>query len=271
MNLKLGRLPARHDKRDLKLSTYLKATGLPPIPNAADWGGKVASYGMLANDSVGDCTCAGAGHAEQVWTANAGIETTVTDQDALTAYSAITGYDPSQTDASGNNPTDQGANMTDVLNYWRQTGIAGEQIASYVSVDWTNPAEVSTALYLFGVLYIGVNLPQSAMDAFGAGQPWTNTTDTNIVGGHCVILVGYDLGAQTAKLVTWGREITASLAWVKQYCEEAYAIASEFWEEAAGQSPSGINWQQLQVDLQAVSATPSNSTPPQSKPWRPGL
>lgn len=246
MNHKLGKLPVRHDARTLKLSSYLHTP--PPVPASADWGGKVRAWGMLANDTVGDCTCAGAGHADMLWTANASTEVAVTDAEVLAAYSAITGYTPS--DPS----TDQGANMLDVLNYWRKAGIAGISINSYVSVDWTKPAEVAAAIFLFGSLYIGVNLPQSAEDAFNAGQPWTDTTDTNILGGHCVLLTGYDQKAGTVRLVTWGQEITASMAWLKAYCEEAYAALTGWWIEATGISPSGFNLLQLQADLSAVTA-----------------
>jgi hypothetical protein len=245
MIYKLGKLPVRHDPRTLKLKTFLKA--VPPVPASVDWGGKVQDWKMLANDSVGDCTCAGAGHADMLWTANAAAQTAhPTDDQILSAYSAITGYNPADPN------TDQGANMLDVLKYWRSTGIAGTTIQAFVSVDWMDPKEVAAAIYLFGCLYIGVNLPQSAEDAFGAGQPWADTTDTNILGGHCVLLTGYDQG--TVKLVTWGKEITATLEWLKTYCEESYAILTPAWIEATGQAPSGFDMAQLDAKLAQIAA-----------------
>ena len=84
---------------------------------------------MMHNDTIGDCTCAAAGHLVMEWTANVGAETTPADADILAAYSAITGYDPK----TGAN--DNGAVETDVLNYWRKTGIAGHKIMAYAALE----------------------------------------------------------------------------------------------------------------------------------------
>ena len=53
---------------------------------------------------------------------------TPSDKQVVAAYSAITGYNPS----TGAN--DNGAVEIDVLNYWRQTGIAGHKIGAYVAL-----------------------------------------------------------------------------------------------------------------------------------------
>ena len=243
MKFKLGRLPVRHDPRTLKLKEYL--TTLPPLPAAVDWGSNVKNWQMLGNDSVGDCTCAGAGHAIETWTANASQEFGPTTNQILEAYSAITGY-------NANDPsTDQGANMIDVLNYWRKVGIAGHQITAYTSVNWAKQTEIMASVYLFGGCYIGVNLPQSAEEAFSNGEPWTDTSDTNILGGHCVLIVGYDSGGLW--ICTWGRLVYASWAWLNAYTEEAYAVYSRpDWVEATGNCPPGFNDQALESDLAMI-------------------
>ncbi len=117
--LKLGKTVARHDPRALLMASYL-TPALPAPPASFDLTSKVGStWGMMDNDQLGDCTCAAAGHLIMEWTANAGKKmVTPTDKQIVAAYSAVTGYNP----VTGAN--DNGANEVDVLNYWRQTGIA---------------------------------------------------------------------------------------------------------------------------------------------------
>src|SRR6185295_7357061 len=109
--MKLGKLAPKHDSRTLQLANYLNTGKLPKIPTQKDWSGKISSWGMLANDRLGDCTCAAAGHFIEEWTANASTEIVPSDTDIITAYSAVSGYDP-QTGAN-----DNGAVELDVLNY----------------------------------------------------------------------------------------------------------------------------------------------------------
>ena len=75
---KLGRKAIKTDTRTLVFGDYL-TPALPPPPPAVDWTEGIASWGMMLNDTLGDCTIAGCGHAVQVWTANTGSEATVPD------------------------------------------------------------------------------------------------------------------------------------------------------------------------------------------------
>lgn len=63
---------------------------------------------MLGNDVVGDCTFASKGHQLMMVTANTGSILIPTTAQILAACSDLTGYDPSQTQPDGSNPTDQG-------------------------------------------------------------------------------------------------------------------------------------------------------------------
>jgi hypothetical protein len=47
---------------------------------------------MMQNDRLGDCTCVGVGHLIQDWTANNGAEFTPTDNQILSLYEAVSGY-----------------------------------------------------------------------------------------------------------------------------------------------------------------------------------
>ena len=239
---KLGKKPVRLDARTFMLSRYLPA--LPPVPAAIDWSGKVPDWLMLANDSVGDCTCASAAHLEMLWTSQAGQEFVPTDAEVLAAYSAITGYNPA------NPATDEGADELSVLNYWRNMGIAGHRISAFAAVNIKNPGQVRAAIALFGGLYLGVQLPQSAMDEINSGQSWTETVAPDVVGGHAVPVIAYDANGLTC--ITWGQPQKMSWAWFDTFADEAYCVLSPDWIAGAGVSPSGFNLIQLAQDLKAL-------------------
>lgn len=201
-NLPRGKKPAQPARPHLKL-----AAGIPaplPLPPASVMYDQVADWGMDGNGDAGDCVEAYIAHAvEQITSYVSGTEQVVPDAAALAFYSALTGYDPSQTDADGNNPTDQGTNMQDALTYWRKTGVFnGHKIAAFAAVNLTDWNEIENAVDLFGHVSIGFNFPDSAMDQFNAGEPWTVVPGSPYDGGHCVMVIGYD--ADWIYVVTWG-------------------------------------------------------------------
>src|SRR5579863_2662085 len=247
--LKLGKLPPRRDPRTLMLASYI--TGALPAPPASfDLTAKVgASWGMMDNDQIGDCTCAAAGHLLMEWTANAGKKMfTPTDKQIVAAYSAITGYNPT----TGAN--DNGAVEIDVLNYWRQSGIAGHKIGAYVATEPANHNDIMDAVCVFEGCYIGLGLPISAQAQVQNHQPWSvppgGTTGDGAPGswgGHAVPIVAYD--ARGVTCVTWGALQVMTWTFWEAYCNEAYAIISPDYLNGKQQAPSGFNLDQLQEDL----------------------
>lgn len=246
--MKLGKSAPRHDPRTLQFAKYLKPAALPPAPAQADWSTKVSNWPMMANDRIGDCTCAAAGHMIEEWTANAGKVVVPPDTAIITAYSKITGYNPK----TGAN--DNGANELDVLNYWRQQGIGGHKIDAYAALEPGNHAHVEDAVFLFGGCYIGLGLPISAQNqtvwtvppggAVGQGAP-------NSWGGHAVPVVAYDSRGLT--VVTWGALKQMTWTFWDTYCDEAYAVFSFDWISKNNQSPNGFDQAALAADLQEVT------------------
>lgn len=251
--VRLGRLPTKHDPRTLKLARYL-TSALPPAPPEHDYTAKVTAWGMMGNDTVGDCTVAAAGHEVEAWTAYATQEHEVTTAEVLAAYSAITGYDPARPE------TDQGAFCLDVLKYWRSHGIAGHMIGSFVAVDPTRADELATALWLFGSVYLGLDLPVSAKSQaiwdVPAGGPVGDGAPGSW-GGHAVCLQAYD--ADGAVIVTWGETRRVTWAFLATYCSEAYALLSPDWFSTDGTAPSGFDWETLNTDLALFASMPAPS------------
>jgi hypothetical protein len=254
MSTLLGKKPHREDPRTLQLASYLGAAGSPlPVPPAAiDWGAAVPTWPMFLNDQIGDCTCAAAGHQIESWTADHHAEAVVTDAQVLAAYEAITGYNP-------NDPsTDQGAVELDVLKYWRQTGIAGHKIGAFVQVarrhgsanDAAWIREIKVAIALFGGVYIGLALPESAQTQTVWSVPISGPTGRGAPGswgGHAVNVPAYD--PQNFTCITWGERKKMTPNFMLTYCDEVWAILSPDWVTGAVPAPSGFNLAALQADL----------------------
>ncbi len=247
---KLGRNVSRFDPRTLRLSNYLRVSSLPPAPDPVRWDSKVSTWGEMLNDQLGDCTIAAPGHAVQVWSANdSPTEATIPDSDILAAYCEVGGYVP------GRPSTDNGCNMLDVLKYWRTTGIGGHKIGGFAAVDPTNLDQVRAALWLFGGLYGGCDIPDSWLDG-----PWDSYSGS-IAGGHAWWLVATEGG--NFAVVTWGevRPFTAAgwqEAMVNARDAELYAVLSPDWfgADANAKAPSGFDLHSLANDLAILSGDP---------------
>lgn len=253
----LGKLPKKTDPRTLRLARYAVSGWAPPA--AADWE-RPTDWGMLGNDTVGDCTCAAAGHAIQEWTADTASEAAVTTAQVLAAYSAVTGYTP--TDPS----TDQGAVCLDVLNYWRKTGIAGHRIGAFAELNVGDEDEIRAAVDLFGLIYVGAALPATAEAELDDGAPWASTAGTpGGWGGHCFIVGAYDVDGLTC--ITWGQRQRMTWEWFAKYVDEAYAVLSPDWLGPKG-APNGFDLAALQTDLSAVTGAGPlvGPTPPAPEP-----
>jgi len=250
---KLGKHLPKFDKRTLLFGKYLTAALQPPPP-AVDYSKPVAVWPMMGNDTYGDCTCAAAGHMVEEWTANTSTEKTLSNTQILAAYNHF---------AKGN--ADAGANMLDVLKYWRKTGIGGDKITAFAQLEPKNDIQARDAVNLFGNCYIGVALPNFAV-APGTDflqTPWVvppqgpvGDAAPNPQNGHCIPAVGYD--ARNLYVVTWGALKSMSWQFYDAYMDEAFAVLSGDWiNTKVGTSPSGFNMAALQKDLAAVIAAPA--------------
>ncbi len=243
--MKLGKAPPVHDRRTLQFGAYVNRTLLPEPPAARSWFLHPVQWGLMVNDRIGDCTCAAKGHAVQLWTSDTtGKAQTIPDAQIVAAYSAVSGYNP----RTGAN--DNGANMLQVLNYFRRHGIGGHKCAGYAAVPPGSTKLVMTAINLMGVLDIGVSLPQTAQtqdiwDVPPGGTAGPGTPGS--WGGHDVIIGAYD--PTFLYCVTWGALKRMTWSFFNAYCDEAYAVLSPDWFTTKGRSPGGFNLATLLADL----------------------
>jgi len=251
MNLKLGKLPATKDTRDLLFANYRTDAPLPKRPAKFGHANLLPSdVGMLGNDRFGDCVFASAAHLTMLWNAEAGRKVEFNDECVLQCYAEVTGFDP----ATGAN--DNGTNMRDMLNYWRQTGILDAQgnrhkLAAFASIDPSNMDHILTAMWLFG-LDIGFVVTQDAMDRFHDNDIWDVSPwhgDMTVLGGHCICPV--TLG-NFINSYTWGRLQGCTQRFFRRQTDEVYAVFSQEMLNASGKSLEGFDLGALQSDLSAL-------------------
>lgn len=243
VNLKLGRKAIKTDTRTLKLTPYIKS--LPPAPKTVDWTKGNQSWGMMLNDTLGCCTIAGIGHAVQVWTMETGSEITVPNAVILEYYEQWDGY------VNGDPSTDNGGIELDVLNDWKKNGFAGHTLIAFVDPQIKNHEEIKQAIYLFGGVYIGMNVPNYIMNT--VPSVWDipgDDDDATIEGGHCVFVCGYDNNGVT--FISWGNVYKMTWNYWDMFVDEVHCILSQDWVNSKGVDVQGFNIAQLKDDLSQI-------------------
>ena len=204
---KLGRL----DKVALDLAplhTYFDGGKLPAAPVKCTYALKTL-YPMADNDRLGCCVVAGHIHLTQaIVQENGGTYTYPGDAATQEEYFRLTGG------------ADTGLVESTFLQAAKNSPILGSQIDSFGVLDPKNVDEIKSAIYVFGGAFLGVTLPQSAQNQFPG--TWSVVPNSPIVGGHCIVAIGYD--AQFVYLVTWGQVIRCTWEWFTTYVDEAHAI-----------------------------------------------
>jgi hypothetical protein len=253
---KLGRTHRSYDPRIPHMSALVAGQTLPPA--SVDWSAEMPTQlGMMANNTLGDCTCAAYYHALQVWSSVALQQMdTEPDADVTKLYMLACGWNPR---VPGEGP---GGNEQHVLKYLLNKGApvgadgaTTHKITAFVEVDPRNVDDVKRAICDCGVAYIGFNVPQNIVPT-GAEPPavWQVAADNPpIVGGHAVVLPGYD--ATGVKVISWGSFYTMTWEFFAKYVDEVYAIADSTWFTKKLTTPGGLTLEELQVQMQGLRAT----------------
>ena len=202
----------------------------------------------MLNDNLGDCVEAAKGHAEQIWTLCNGRMVTVPDSTILTNYEANAGYVP------GDSSTDNGEVELDSLTAWRKAASGLAPLTAFAAINPQTLLHVQQGIFLFGLAFIGFQVPQSAMDQNAVGQTWDVVAkDGGIVGGHAVVIPMYDAPSNTLTAITWGQRQKLTWAFWQRYVDEAYILLSPSWMNKGGFDPSGFDLATLQADLKSVT------------------
>lgn len=251
-------------RKCLPLAPFLKRMGAKPLPDVVDYtvkGARTLSQ-MLGNDQAGDCTIAAVLHQGGVHTAEqpGGSERVPTTQEALTQYQQICG------------PGDQGCYIPEVMDAWRDKGIVvgGKKVVAdgYVSLTLGDELLAKIALYLFGPIHFGINLPNDWYTHASPGFVWDVTT-SRIVGGHSIAIPGYN--TQGFRVSTWGAVglMTYPAFHSPQWVEEIYATLSPDWYSKDGLDEHGINVAALRDALATIKSGGTPDIPDDPNPPTP--
>lgn len=210
---------------------------LPAPPDSFDNANGMTAWGMMGNDQRGDCTCATCGHMITAWTGGIIVPDSAID----TEYEQACGWNPA--DPS----TDQGGNIANVLNYFRDVGVGGYKIKAHAEVNLTQ-LRLQQAASVFGAVDLGIQLPNSAKGQVGSLWDFVDDIpdEPGLWGGHSVPLVKYDPSGLW--VVTWSILQKISWRWLMYYADEAHACISPDFTRSS--EPVG----DLVADLEACSS-----------------
>lgn len=235
MTLRYGRLPPHprttHPRVVLDAHTDWDAL-IASVPPAVDRVSKVPAWPMYLNDQLSDCGEAGAGHAVQAITAQAGTLVTPSGDDILALYEQTAGYKPS--DPS----TDKGTNLQDLLTWWSQNEWGSVRVSAFAELRRWDASAMRACLYYFGTVYAGVNFPKGAMTQFQAGKHWHVIPGDTSDGGHCIVLEDVEPGTDMYTWITWGAKQRSNRAWWWTYAEEAWVVLTP---QALASPPPGVD------------------------------
>jgi hypothetical protein len=188
----------------------------------------VKAWPMFLNDSVGDCTCAGAAHMKQCADAQVGMPFTVSDADVALMYEQ-SGWRP------GKPETDQGWTLEQAATYMETVGLLGRpggplvpDIDGVANVSLTDDDAQQVALELFGGLYEGCLVSTQDLQDYREGKPWTPNS-AEVAGGHCITRPQSVL-RKSGLHVTWGGLVQATEAWEKEKIDELRVMIPKDWE-----------------------------------------
>lgn len=214
--MKLGKQPAKKDKRNFLLSDIIKIDRRYKLPEQydidKDYLKKNIPNPMYANDRYGCCVITEQAHhtrrfecVEQKKVIN------FTDNDIIREYLRQSGG------------VDSGLYLLDSLNEWRQHGLKSYTIKAFAQLQLRDNELVKQAIFNKLGLKIGLLLPITAQKEFENGQVWSKTSGKiNSWGGHCVYLYGYN--SKGPFCVTWGKVQGMTWAFYNKYCDEAYTV-----------------------------------------------
>ena len=227
--LKLGKLPAREDKRTFQMRIFLPAK-LPPIPESCNVDSSLpcpVTIDMLANDELGDCVMAGRGHHTRRFEAKEqGCLTLLPDAGVLSAVR--------KEYFKEGRGRDEGLVVLDSLNHWRKGWTVNRRkynIYAFGQIHAADREEVAATIYLLGGAQFGLDLPLSAEDQFRAGEPWRVVpgykAKRGSLGGHLVYGNKFEVkvgNGEGVSVITWGKEQLMTWDFLEYYCDEAFAV-----------------------------------------------
>jgi hypothetical protein len=250
---KLGKKHAVTDHRVKRMS--IAAPNLPAPPMDANWYAGMSNWGMLANDSVGDCVEAAVLHSLAQFSTYAGAPLVPSAEEALAFYEKAAGYNPEDP------TTDQGSYVLGtggVMEYWHTTGIMCggilNKVEGFMQITQRDPTEWMQGIYLFGGLLVGLQLPEAIVAGDTVPGVWQDFQGP-IAGGHEVWINGYETlnSGRYYDLVSWGQQFKATEEFLQRCMDEAVVVVDSVELNARGVNAGDLSMDQLMEDMKGLA------------------
>lgn len=253
------------DPRNLQWKNYADPNLLPAPDPLEDYvTGHEGAIKMNGNNVAGNCVIAAKYNQDGVMAENAGNPCIYDPDAAIKDYSAITGYDPTQTQSDGSNPTDKGTDPQTAAKWYNALDPSDPRyIRAWVQIDPNNMTEVRQALKIFGGIWTAFALPLTAQDQLQAKEPWdyvkwpTPRRIAGSLGGHMVgtQLIDARQPKITGKVNTWGMVYPFTQAFWNHYAIMGIVYITNYWiSQNTGKTPSGFDLDGLLADQKLVQA-----------------
>jgi hypothetical protein len=207
-------------------------------------------------DGIGDCGLAGPDHLQMALNAYAhgGQFASWGNETLLSAYEHLAGYQ------LGDESTDNGLNLQDVLGFWRSEGFPAasgsqDKILFFGALrpgSWFR-AERMQALRAFGGILYGHQWPESAEQQFPGALTYVPGSPN--AGGHCTVQLGELTGENEIRDCCWGQVVPASTGFLLHTVAEAWVVGTMDFVERNGDNPSGIDLAGMNEALAQLTRT----------------
>jgi hypothetical protein len=240
----------------LNLADYVESEAQPPAAVHRSHLGNPLLKDPLGNTDWGDCGDAMTLHAFEAFHLDAGTPPPpFVTGDALHLYSAVSGFDPNQ-GPPGQNPTDQGTDNQQLVNYLLSTGAlcaadgSVHRATASLFVDPADPVLSRIAMWEFVALFRAVGLPNTAQ-----GQQAWKVVDPSLQGDAAVGSWGYhdipyfSYDGQRIRTDSWGLPILVDWDFDRAYAVQGFVLTTQDQLNLQGVSPAGVNWTKLNADI----------------------
>lgn len=236
---KLGKSDPKNNK-SLCFEDFVTTVPSHPIADAAP----NYTYGMMGNDKWGDCVCADEGHSQQV------VSGILTGAQVIPTLDQIVEWYKTQNPSW--NPTSGGeGNGMDMQTFCEYlTSPAQKVLLGFAKVDFHNIQMFQAAIFLGLSIKVGVQLQQAQMGKQYDEGLWDYVPGSPNIGGHDICFVGYNDGTKRYQLITWGKLIECTQAFVDNLADEAWFPLRQWHVD----HPTFWNHFDIAAFAQAVSA-----------------
>jgi hypothetical protein len=217
-----------HPKGRLRMPPALPIPFQLPI----DWA-KELSFPIDGNDIYDDCYMAAAEHGDNTFTGNNGAESAFNEDLTVSSYLSLAGGD-------------NGLNDGQIISAWENglPGIAAAKIMDALDIDTTNAQLVQTAIWLFGGVFFGLDVPDNWYKDFTTGSVWDAPANPDSNNGHGVWWNGVNVQGNY-HLQTWGTYGWITPAGVSDCDPSGFVVFSQRWFNSSGEAPNGYSYSQL--------------------------